>query len=133
VVPSALDVTHSVTGVVRLPLGDWEVGATARYATGKPFTPVTGGAPDPATGAPVPVYGELNDERLPDHRRLDARVSRYIFGAGRFGLVYLEMLNLLDRQNVMSYTYGDDFTTRVPVHAFFAHRTFVLGFEFQRN
>jgi vitamin B12 transporter len=133
-VPSALDVTHSLTGVARLPLGSsWEVGATARYATGRPYTPVVGSGLDHATGRVVPLYGEVHGERLPDHRRLDARVTRYLFGQGRSMVAYAEMLNLLDRRNVMSYTYGDDFTTRVPINAFFAHRTVVLGVELQLN
>jgi vitamin B12 transporter len=133
-VPSSLDVTHSFTLVARLPLGQtWEVGATARYATGRPFTPIVGGTADDATGAPIPRYGDLHAERLPDHRRLDARLTRYLFGEGRSAVAYLEMLNLLDRRNVMNYTYGDDFTTRVPVNAFFAHRTLVLGVELQFN
>jgi vitamin B12 transporter len=134
VAPSALDVTQSVTAVVRMPLGpSWEVGTTGRYATGRPFTPVVGGGIDPESGASVPLYGELHADRLPDHARLDARLTRYLFARGRTGVLYLEMLNLLDRRNVMSYTWGEDFTTRVPVNAFFAHRTFVLGVELQLN
>jgi vitamin B12 transporter len=134
VVPSALDVTHSVTAVARMPLSpSWEVGTTGRYATGRPFTPVVGGVVDPETGAPLPTYGALHADRLPDHARLDARLTRYLFARDRTGVIYLEMLNLLDRRNVMSYTWGDDFTTRVPVNAFFAHRTFVLGVELQLN
>jgi vitamin B12 transporter len=127
-VPTALDVTHSVTSVARLPLGSvWEVGATARYATGKPFTPVIGFAEGP-------TYGDVHSERLPDYRRLDARLTRYFTGAPRrTALVYLEMLNLLDRRNVMSYTHGAGSSQRVPVNSVFAHRTFVLGVELQFN
>jgi vitamin B12 transporter len=125
-VPSALDVSHSVTGVVRMPLGDFEIGTTARYATGKPFTPMTG------RSGGIPVYGAIHSERLPDYQRLDARVTRYLMGPQRTALVYLEMLNLLDRRNVMSYSYGSN-SQRVPVHSVFAHRTFVLGFELQFN
>ncbi len=133
VVPSALDVTHSLTGVARMPLGrTWELGITARYATGKPFTPIVGSADGMGLGA-GPVYGEIHEERLPQHRRVDARLTRYLIGSGRTAVAYLEMLNVLDRRNVMSYTYGDDFTTRVPVNAFFAHRSFVLGVELQFN
>lgn len=125
-VPSTLDVTHSLTSVARLPLGAWELGATARYATGKPFTPLAG--VDNVTGAPQ--YAALHTGRLPDYRRLDARITRYLFGDGRMALVYLEMLNLLDRRNLMSYTYSAD-AERVPVNSVFAHRTFVLGIELQ--
>jgi vitamin B12 transporter len=125
-VPSALDVTHSLTSVARMPLGTgWELGATARYATGKPFTPRR-----PAGSAGV---GAVHGERIPDYRRLDARVTRYVSGGERrLAVIYLEMLNLLDRRNVMSYTYstGGD---RVPVNSVFARRTFVLGVELQLN
>jgi vitamin B12 transporter len=127
-VPSVLDVTHSLTSVMRLPLGtDWEVGATGRYATGKPFTPVL------RHEAGLPVYDVVHSDRLPSYRRLDARVTRYFMGNQRVALVYLEMLNLLDRRNVMSYTYAADSTAPVPVNSVFAHRTFVLGFELQFN
>lgn len=127
VVPSTLDVTHSVTWVGRLPVGDWwELGATARYGTGKPFTALqaasTGGV----------GYGPVHGERMPDYQRLDARVTRYLnTGGRRVALGYVEMLNLLDRRNVMSYTWGADDGRRVPVHSVFAHRVFVLGAEVQ--
>lgn len=125
-VPSALDVTHSFTSVTRLPLGSWELGATARYATGRPFTPVTPGA-DPATLS----YGGVHSERLPDHVRLDGRITRYMFGDRRMALLYLEMLNLLDRRNIMSYTYAAETAERIPINSVFAHRAFVLGIELQ--
>jgi vitamin B12 transporter len=130
VVPSALDVTHSFTSVARLPLGpDWEIGATARYGTGKPFTPMLSGG-----GTQAPTYGAVHSERLPDYQRLDARVTRYFFGdGGSMALMYVEMLNLLDRRNVMSYTYGAAGTERVPINGVFAHRVFVLGVELQFN
>jgi hypothetical protein len=37
------------------------------------------------------------------------------------------MLNLLDRENAQSYTYGPGYATRRAVPAFFADRTLVLG------
>ncbi|HSJ24906.1 MAG TPA: TonB-dependent receptor [Longimicrobiales bacterium] len=133
VVPSTLDVTHSFTSVARMPVGEsWEVGATARYATGKPFTPVVHAGSGVAGTAGVPTYGEINGDRLPDYRRLDARVTRYFnIGGRRLALGYVEMLNLLDRANVMSYTWGPDDGRRVPVNSVFGHRVFVLGAEFQ--
>jgi vitamin B12 transporter len=126
-VPSALDVTHSLTSVARMPIGsDWELGATARYATGKPFTPRLPGSEG--------GYGAVHSERIPDYQRLDARVTRYVFGQDRrMAVIYLEMLNLLDRRNVMSYTYSADGARRVPVNTVFARRTFVLGAEVQLN
>jgi vitamin B12 transporter len=126
-VPSALDVTHSLTSVVRVPVGaGWELGATARYATGKPYTPRLPGS--------EPGYGAVHSERVPDYQRLDGRLTRYVFGQDRrLAVIYLEMLNLLDRRNVMSYTYPADGARPVPVHTVFARRTFVLGVELQLN
>lgn len=126
--PSALDVTHSLTGVLRFPVGaHWELGTTGRYASGKPFTPVLGRADEGL------VHGAVHSERLPEYRRFDARMTRYFLAPQRTALIYLEMLNLLDRRNVMNYTYDDAGAQRVPIHTVFAHRTFVLGFELQFN
>jgi vitamin B12 transporter len=129
VLPSALDVTHSVTAVARMPIGsDWELGSTVRFATGKPFTPLER---DAVTGGTV--HGSVHGERMPDYHRLDARLTRYFFESGsRNAVVYLEMLNLLDRRNVQGYTWGSD-ARRVPINSVFAHRTFVLGVELQFN
>ena len=122
-VSSAIDVTHSLTGVARVTLpGKWEVGSTARLATGRPFTPVTG---VDVTGKPV--YGVPNGGRMPTYQRLDARITRYIPMRAGLGVAYLEMLNLLDRENVQSYTYGPGYATRRGVPSFFAERTLVLG------
>jgi vitamin B12 transporter len=113
-VPSAVDVTHTGTavGTLQLPEG-WQLGSTARYATGRPFTH-PGGA----------VHGE----RLPDYRRLDARLTR--FQALRAGtlVTYLELLNALDRPNVTAYTF-DLSGERQAIPAFF-RRTAVLGFSY---
>ncbi|HYJ80647.1 MAG TPA: hypothetical protein VEW03_13625, partial [Longimicrobiaceae bacterium] len=100
-VPSAVDVRHSLTGVARLTLPhSWELGATARLATGKPFTAIDGSR----DGAPV--YGAPHGARMPDYSRLDGRITRYLPMRAGVGVVYLEMLNLLDRHNVQAYTYG---------------------------
>jgi vitamin B12 transporter len=130
-IPSAYDVTHTATAVTRIALADgWEVGFTGRYSTGRPFTPITGADPD-ANGAVVPLFGSVHSERLPEYFRLDGRLTR-IVPLRRGALVtYLEALNLLDRRNVMAYTYDDDYRNRRPIGSFFAERTLVLGFEAQ--
>jgi len=122
-VPSSIDVRHTLTGVTRVTLpARWEVGSTVRFATGRPFTPITG-----ADGAGKPIYGDVNGSRMPTYQRLDARITRYLPMRTGLGVVYLEMLNLLDRENVQAYTYGPGYATRRAVPAFFADRTLVLG------
>ncbi len=127
-VPSAVDVTHTLTGVAKLSLGKrWEVGSTLRYGTGRPFTPVVGAQADPDGGAVRPVFGAAHGARLPDYRRLDGRVTRYVTLPGGSGVVYLEMLNLLDRENFAAYTYDAGYLRRRGVPSFFSQRTLVLG------
>jgi vitamin B12 transporter len=129
-VPSSVDVTHSLTAVGRFAVTDvWELGVTARYGTGRPFTPVAGTAPGASPGAAdVAVWGTPNGERMPDYRRLDARLSRYLPMKAGLGIVYLELLNALDTRNVAAYSYDAGYRNRRAVDSFFAHRTAVLGF-----
>ncbi|HEX2090866.1 MAG TPA: TonB-dependent receptor plug domain-containing protein [Longimicrobiaceae bacterium] len=128
-VPSAVDVTHTLTGVAKLSVGRrWEVGSTLRYGTGRPFTPVVGAGTD--EGAPAlfrPVYGPTHGERLPAYARLDGRITRFVTRGSTSGVVYLEMLNLLDRDNVAAYTYDAAYRERRAVSSFFSDRTLVLG------
>jgi vitamin B12 transporter len=124
-----LDVTHGLTAVTRLSVGSgWEVGTTARWATGRPFTPVTGSWTGD-DGRFRPVLGEIHSERLPDFRRLDARVTRVSVHGGRQLVTYLELLNALDRGNVTGYTYDASYQARAPVRSFFANRMAMLGAE----
>ena len=124
------DVTHTFTAVGRLALtDDWELGSTVRYATGKPFTPVMGSENGNAETPPTPLYGVANGERLPELQRLDARLTRYVRGDRALAVLYVEMLNLLGRRNVLAYSYDATWTQRSPVDAFYAHRTFVVGAE----
>lgn len=120
--PSAVDVTHSLTGVARLTLQPgWELGSTLRLASGRPFTLVTG-----ADSEGSAVYGPPHGERLPAYSRLDVRLTRYLPMRG-VGVVYLETLNLLDRANVAGYTYSSGYTEHRPVLSYFSGRTLVLG------
>jgi hypothetical protein len=112
--PSAVDVTHSLTAVGRLRLVEsWELGSTARVATGRPHTR---------------FGGEPNADRLPTYGRLDARLTR--FWSLRSGTLvgYLEMLNVLDRANVAAYSSDRSGEPRA-IPTVFSSRTAVLGFS----
>ena len=129
---SRVDVTHTVTTVAKLYFRDvWQIGGTARYATGRPFTPIIGQATDAETGAPRPVFGETYGERLPDYFRLDARLTRVVGLGGGFAAFYLEALNVLGRSNVMDYTYDAAYEERREIAAFFGEPTLVFGVEAQ--
>jgi vitamin B12 transporter len=126
-VPATAAITHTLTGVARASLRQsWQLGATARYGTGRPYTPVAGAGDDGA-----PAYGAIHGARLPDFFRLDARLTRFIRVPGGLAVAYLETLNVLDRRNVVGYTWDAAYTSRQPIHSFFAARTAVLGMELQ--
>lgn len=128
--PSSYDVTHTLAGVSKVAMGRWwELGLTARYATGRPYTAILG-ATDPTGDKPLaPEYGPLLAERYPDYWRLDARLTRFLPVRGRSVIIYLEALNVLDHVNVMGYTYDGLYRNPRPVESFFADRTLVLGAE----
>lgn len=131
VVPAQFDVTHSFTGVARFALTDaWETGGTLRYATGRPYSPVTDVRPGAQPGWPPRPVFDVHGDRLPDYFRIDGRITRFQEIGGSAGVFYLEMLDLTGRRNVADYTYDASFTERREVESFFARRTFVLGAEF---
>ena len=131
VAPSKADVTHGLTAVGRVAIGQaWELGATARYATGRPITEVVGVLPGAAAGEPAqPLYGPLHGARLPDYRRLDSRLTRMGTLGGRRMVTFAEVLNLLGHTNVMGYTYDADYRERQSIESFFAHRVVMVGIE----
>jgi hypothetical protein len=128
-VPSAADVTHSVTTVVTWALDDvWELGATARYATGRPFTPILGRT---SADDPSPVYGVIHGDRLPNYLRLDGRITRLVPWRRGLLVAYLEALNVLGRPNVMSYTWDETYENRRPIESFFSRTALIIGVEVQ--
>src|SRR5205814_7315161 len=127
---SPFDVTHSLTGSVTVHVtDDWSIGSTTRYGTGRPFTPIVGATGMP--GQPVPAYGALNSERLPEYARLDARLMRFTRRPAFLMTTFVEAINITNRHNVAGYTYDAQYSTREATHSFFATRTIVVGGEFQ--
>jgi hypothetical protein len=74
----------------------------------------------------------MHASRLPQYVRLDERLTRRMPLSRGIAILYVEALNLLDRRNVMDYTWTDDYRNARPVHSFFGRRTIVVGAELQR-
>jgi hypothetical protein len=127
-VASSTDVRHTATGVVKFAFSDnWEIGTTTRLGSGRPYTPVLGSTTN--NGVREAVYGPAHSDRLPAYARFDARLTRLVPARKGTYVFYIEGLNLLDRRNIMAYTYDASYSRRVPVESFFANRTLVLGAE----
>jgi hypothetical protein len=126
--PAPFDITNSLTivGEQALPKG-WSASAAWRYATGKPYTPVTGATFDAATQVWIPQYAAPQSARLPAEEKFDVAVSRATRIAGNNQLVYFFSLdNVLNRVNLYEYTYTPDYSRRIPVRSLF-NRSLYFG------
>lgn len=131
-VSAAYHVPHTLTAVGQVYSGSWKLGVTARYATGRPFTPILG-AQDRSDddGFIEPLFGDPSGARLDNYFRLDARITRFVSLSGGLLVLYLELLNVTDRDNVSSIVYDANFENPRPVESIFAQRTAVAGIELQ--
>ncbi len=72
----------------------------AWYHSGAPHSPIVGGIPDPDNeGGFLPVYGEVNSERLPSYFRLDLRAD-WELKKWDDAKVYFEIQNATNHQLV---------------------------------
>lgn len=95
------DQTHMLTliGVYKLPK-NWQVGARFRLISGNPYRPVIDGVYDANQGSYIPVYGAPNSERMPMFHQLDIRVDKKWIWKRLSFMVYLDVLNVYNAQNV---------------------------------
>ncbi len=96
---------------------DWTFGAKWRYNSGSPYTPIVGSVLRPGTTDQyLPVYGQINAERLPGYHRLDLRLGRdYRFNTWKLN-TYVELINAYNNKNIGDYRYNNDYTAREPVY-----------------
>ena len=122
------DVTHSLTVVAEKNFGiGWNASGAFRYATGKPYTPVTGATFDQTRQLWVPSYGPPFSERIPHLQRVDLSISRFMaLSPQSFLVVFASVNNLFDRVNVYEYRYNADYTQRIPVRSLF-NRSYYVG------
>ena len=111
-----------------LPL-EIQTSLSARFAVGRPFTPVLGS--EEGEFGLTPIYGAINSERVPDFERVDLSASRpFAMGSGT-ALVYVGLNDVFDRRNVFRYVYSADWSQRSPARTAFG-RTWYFGVTFQR-
>ena len=110
----SFDQTHVATLAATYRLTPtWEIGLKWQYRTGNPYTPELGVTRkiDRRNGEPIyiPIYGDINSERLPPYHRLDVKISKaFRFNSWEMSL-FLELLNAYNRRNLLTYSYSDDY------------------------
>ena len=112
VFPGDFDQRHNLTIVAsyKLPRG-WQIGGRFRLVSGQPYSPVVGAIE--SQGSFTPILGTVNSARFPPFHQLDLRVDRrWIYRRVSF-LVFLDVLNVYNRQNVEVYVYSYDYREKV--------------------
>jgi vitamin B12 transporter len=111
--PAPADVTHGLTLIGTRPIaGLVTLGATFRYATGRPFTPVVGATRASRDSVWTPLYGAPGSDRLPAYARLDLSASLFRVVRPGFQVVgYTALTNVLDRANTYTRRYSPDYST----------------------
>ena len=105
------DKPHIITLVLQSYLGKGiQLGIKARYATGRPYTPVLDASKVEETW--VPVLGETNSERYPYYLRVDVRITKITSIKDYPLILFLELLNVMDRKNIVSWSYSMDYTEK---------------------
>jgi hypothetical protein len=106
------------------PADRWSTGFRWRYTSGRPYTPYDVKASVKA-GRGVYDLTEINTLNYPDYRRLDARVDR-TFVAGRTAtMLYFELDNVFDHDNVLVYNWNR--AARAPKAVYQWGRTIIAG------
>jgi hypothetical protein len=107
------DQTHIVgaTGAYRLGRG-WEAGASIRYTSGTPYTPVVGSTYDGTTDVYSPRLGPAMSARNPAFSRIDLRIQK-TWTFSRWSLAaYLDVQNVLNSPNREGFEYSYDYRRR---------------------
>ena len=123
---SPYDVPHTLTLVAQRNIAGIEAGIAYRYASGRPFTPVTSATYNEEESRWIPTYGDPSSERLPALRRFDISVShiRQLVPSWQI-VMYASINNLLGRHNVYNYTYSADYSRRREIASLFDRSLYV--------
>ncbi len=130
-----LQAAHSILHIT-LPLvlkynlsDSWQIGVNAKYATGRPYTPVASSMYRDDLKIYEPVYAPTNSGRYPDYKRVDLRITYFNQLFGTIPVVaFMEGLNILNFQNIFGYAYSGNYSERKEIKSYFGRRMLVLGF-----
>lgn len=104
--PRFTDQRHSLAVVADYKLGDgWSCGARFTYGSGQPYTPLQFDKTNQRWVETAPK----NSVHYPEYIRVDARVDKRFTLFGLDGYVFLDVNNVLNRDNVRNYSYAHDY------------------------
>ncbi len=118
-VPTAFDQPHVLNAVASWkPGGGWELGGRFQLASGRPDTPIIGATYDADLGEYVAIRGPARSTRTPLFAQLDARAEHdWLFETWSLGL-YIDVINVTNRQNTEAVQYDYRYRESSPVTSF---------------
>jgi hypothetical protein len=123
------DITHAVNLILNYSFTPrWKLAFTQKYSTGKPYTPVVGGAYQPAIDEYTPIYGGYNSARMSPYMTTDIKLSMPL-GSSTAWSSYVQVSNLFDVKNVDSYQYQTDYSGSRPIDQL--SRMIIGGFRYE--
>jgi hypothetical protein len=117
--PTAFDQPHVLNAVASWkPGGGWEFGARFQLASGRPDTPIIGATYDADTGTYIAIRGPARSIRTPLFTQLDARAEHdWLFERWSLG-VYIDVINVTNKQNTEALQYDYRYRQSSPVTSF---------------
>jgi len=106
------------------PADGWSTGFRWRYTSGRPYTPFDVKASIKA-GRGVYDLNQINTLDYPDYRRIDVRLDKTFLAGPTRIMLYGEVDNVLDHDNVLVYNWNR--TLRGPKAVYQWGRTFIAG------
>lgn len=101
------DRPHIINLIAGMEVGSgWQIGAKFQFASGNPYTPVL--AVTSKNGSFYLVDGPINSARNPDYHKLDIRIDKQFILAGWSLTVYIDLWNVYNRDNIISYSFKAD-------------------------
>ncbi len=109
------DRPHIINLIAGMEIGEgWQIGAKFQFASGNPYTPVIGVVKK--AGVYYLVDGEVNSVRYPDYHKIDIRVDKQFIFFGWSMTAYLDLWNVYNRSNIISYSYKADTSSGITVN-----------------
>ncbi len=117
--PTSFDQPHVLNAVASYkPGGGWELGARFQLASGRPGSEVIGATFDADCGCYDAVTTGARSVRIPTFMQLDVRAEKtWLFEMWALG-VYLDVINVTNRENYEGIDYDYRFRERSPVTGF---------------
>ena len=118
-VPTAFDQAHVLNAVASWKPGNgWEFGSRFQLASGRPDTPIIGATYSADSGRYVPIRGPMRSIRTPLFVQLDVRAEHdWLFERWSLG-VYLDIINVTNRENTEAVQYDYRYRQSSPVTSF---------------